>query len=139
MIRKTLTSMAFVAGCVIVLAVPASQAQIIDTQAQLRTTAPHPKAGDRVDRMASSDRMENGRYEHLLRTDPAFRQSRMQKECGPITDLQLRVSCEDSFSAWQDEPSLGWDERMNGGSTGMMNSIGAMPYGPNMYDPGAGR
>ena len=32
-------------------------------------------------------------YERLLRTNPAFRQARMGKECGPITDPQLHQSC----------------------------------------------
>jgi len=139
MIRDTLTRLTLVAGCAMALAVPAAQAQVIDTQGQLRTPAPRLKAGDHAQGMASSDKMESGQYEQLLRNNPAFRQSRMQKECGPITDPQLRASCEDSFSAWQDEPSLGWHERMTGGSTGTMNSTGAIPYSPNIYDPGAGR
>ena len=137
MIKKTLTSIAFAAGCAIALAAPA-QAQVIATQAQLRTMEPRLNAGHSVEWMASGDRMQDGRYEHRLRTDPAFRQSRMQKECGPITDMVLRVRCEDSFSAWQDEPSLGWQER-TGGSTGTMNSTGALPDTPNTVDPGAGR
>src|SRR5689334_5013956 len=101
MIKKMLTSIAFATGCAIALAVPVVQAQVVDTQGQLRTMEPRSNASHGVEWMASSDRMEDGRYEHRLRTDPAFRQSRMQKECGPITDMVLRVRCEDSFSAWQ--------------------------------------
>ena len=35
----------------------------------------------------------------------AFREARMRKECGPITDPQLRQQCLASFS--QDEPYVG--------------------------------
>jgi hypothetical protein len=139
MAKNTLASIAFATGCAIALSVPSAQAQVIDAQGQLRTTAPHPNAGHGVQWIADNNKMESGQYEHLLRTNSAFRQSRIQKECGVVTDPVLHVRCEDSFSAWQDEPSLGWDEKMNGGSSGMMNSTGAMPYGPNTYDPGAGR
>jgi hypothetical protein len=41
--------------------------------------------------------IESKQYEHQLRTNPAFRQARMRKECGPITDPQLRESCLASF------------------------------------------
>jgi hypothetical protein len=139
MIKQTLISLALMSGCAIALAAPAAQAQIIDTQGQLRTMAPRLKTGDHVQWMASSDKAQSGQYERLLRTDPAFRQTGMQKECGPITDPVLLASCEDSFSAWQDEPFLGWHERMTGGSTGTMNSTGTMPKGPDIYDNGAGR
>lgn len=135
--RKTLTGLAFFAGCAIALALPAAQAQTMNTQ--ILTTAPHLNAGDGIDRTADSNNMESAQYERLLQNNPAFRQSRMLKECGPITDLQLRLRCEDSFSAAEDEPSLGWHERMTGGSTGTMNSTGTTPYSPDMYGAGAGR
>jgi hypothetical protein len=38
------------------------------------------------------------RYDRLVGTDRAFRQARMRKECGPITDPQLHASCIASFS-----------------------------------------
>lgn len=139
MIKNTPTSIMLAAGCAIALAIPVARAQVIDTQGQLRTVAPRPNAGHDIAWIADNSKMESARYERLLRNNPAFRQTRMQKECGPITDPVLRASCEDSFSAWQDEPSLGWHERMTGGSTGMMNSTGMMPNGPDMYDNGAGR
>jgi hypothetical protein len=40
------------------------------------------------------------RYERLIRTDPAFREARMRKECGPITDPQLHASCVASFNRY---------------------------------------
>jgi hypothetical protein len=42
--------------------------------------------------------IDSKRYEQLLRTNPAFRQARMRKECGPITDPQLHQSCLASFN-----------------------------------------
>jgi hypothetical protein len=41
--------------------------------------------------------IESKQYEQLVRTNPAFRQTRMKKECGPITDPQLHQSCLASF------------------------------------------
>jgi hypothetical protein len=49
--------------------------------------------------------IESKQYERLLETNPAFRQARMRKECGPITDPELRQSCLASFN--QSEPSVG--------------------------------
>jgi hypothetical protein len=134
---KTLTGLAFAAGYAITLTLSVAQAQTVDTQ--ILTTAPRLNAGDRIDWTANSNNMDSAQYERLLQNNPTFRQSRMIKECGPITDVQLRLRCQDSFSAAEDEPSLGWNERMTGGSTRTMNSTGATPYSPGMYDAGAGR
>lgn len=41
--------------------------------------------------------IDGKRYEQLLRTNPAFRQARMRKECGPITDPELHQSGLASF------------------------------------------
>jgi hypothetical protein len=42
--------------------------------------------------------IESKQYELLLRTNPAFRQARMKKECGSINDPQLHQSCLASFA-----------------------------------------
>ena len=39
---------------------------------------------------------ESEQYDRLLKRNPAFRQARMRKECGPITDRQLHQQCLDS-------------------------------------------
>src|SRR6516225_11810426 len=44
-------------------------------------------------------------YDRLLETNPAFRQARVRKECGPITAPQLHASCLASFN--QNEPAVG--------------------------------
>lgn len=36
-------------------------------------------------------------YSAVLRSNSAFRQKRMQEECGPITDPQLHAQCLSSF------------------------------------------
>ena len=43
---------------------------------------------------------ESEQYERLLKGNPAFRQARMRKECGPITDPQLHRQCLDSFARY---------------------------------------
>jgi hypothetical protein len=54
--------------------------------------------GDASDSWSAKKNLnESKQYERLLRTNPAFRQARMRKECGPITDPELRKSCMASF------------------------------------------
>jgi hypothetical protein len=45
--------------------------------------------------------MEAQQYERLLETNPAFRMARIRKECGPITDPQLRADCIASFDQFE--------------------------------------
>ena len=49
--------------------------------------------------------VQSQRYDRMLETNRAFRQARMRKECGPITDAQLRANCLASFA--RDEPFVG--------------------------------
>src|SRR5215472_18397831 len=49
--------------------------------------------------------IESRQYDRELETNRAFRQACMRKECGPISDPELRQSCLASFQ--QDEPSAG--------------------------------
>jgi hypothetical protein len=44
--------------------------------------------------------IQSERYDRLLETNGSFRQARMRKECGPITDPQLHQSCLDSFAQY---------------------------------------
>src|SRR5215472_11018743 len=66
--------------------------------AQLITNGPQTNPGD-VSPSWSAQRnvVESEEYERLLKGNPAFRQARMRKECGPITDPQLHRQCLDSF------------------------------------------
>ena len=48
---------------------------------------------------------ESQRYDRLLETSRGFREARMRRECGPITDPELHQQCVASFG--QDEPYSG--------------------------------
>jgi hypothetical protein len=139
MIAKTLTSLALVAGSAMALAVSAAQGQVIDTQEQLRTPLPRLQASDRVEGFSDRNIMDSAQYEHLLRTSPAFRQSRMMKECGSLTVAHLRAGCMDSFSAYEDRRSMDLRDGLTGGGDGRMNPIDRTFQGPEMYDPRFGR
>jgi hypothetical protein len=45
--------------------------------------------------------MESQRYDRLLEMHPSFRMARIRKECGPITDPQLRADCIASFDQYE--------------------------------------
>ena len=44
---------------------------------------------------------ESAQYDRLLETNRAFRDARVRRECGPITDPTLRASCEASFGQYE--------------------------------------
>lgn len=46
---------------------------------------------------AQQNVIQSERYSQVLRTNPAFRNKRIQEECGPITDPGLRAQCVASF------------------------------------------
>jgi hypothetical protein len=48
-------------------------------------------------RSARQNVIESKQYEQALRTNAAFRQARVRRECGPITDPELHKSCLPSF------------------------------------------
>src|SRR5215472_1182190 len=68
---------------------------------QLITNGPQTNPGD-VSPSWSAQRnvVESEQYETLLNGNPAFRQARMRKECGPITDPQLHRQGLDSFARY---------------------------------------
>lgn len=79
---KTGTSLAFFAACLTALAaLPATSAT--------GSTA------------ARQNVIQSERYDRALETNASFRQARMRRECGPITDPQLRQSCLDSFAQYE--------------------------------------
>ena len=51
---------------------------------------------------------ESQAYERLLCTNASFRAKRVQQECGPITDPQLRQSCEASFECGRGAAAPNW-------------------------------
>jgi hypothetical protein len=66
---------------------------------------------------------ESEHYDRLLERNPAFRQARERKECGPITDPQLHQQCLDSFAQYESSgsstgygsSSANWGSRSNNG------------------------
>jgi len=64
-------------------------------QSNVETASPSWSARENV--------IQSQRYDRLVETNRAFREARMRKECGPITDPQLHQQCLDSFA--QLEPS----------------------------------
>ena len=103
MINKTVTSLAFAAGCVLAMgAMPPAQAQSYNPE--LVTNGPQASRGDFGDWSARRNVMESAQYDRLLQTNGAFRAARMRKECGPIGDPQLHAQCVASFG--QNEPAM---------------------------------
>ncbi len=85
-----------VAGSLIA-AVPAVQAQV---PAEMVTNGPQANPDDYSGGWSAQQNVrESQMYDRLIATNPAFRRARMQKECGPIDDPQLRQSCLASFGA----------------------------------------
>ena len=64
-----------------------------------------PQGSPPPDWSARQNVIESHRYDRLLETNRGFREARMRKECGPITDPQLHQQCLASFG--QDEPYMG--------------------------------
>ena len=100
MVINTAVTFATAAVCLAMAAAPVAHAQ-----AQRHTVtvkhAPIVNPGDVSEsRSAQQNVLESKQYEQLLRTNPGFRQARMKKECGPITDPQLHESCVAGFEQY---------------------------------------
>ena len=98
MMIKT-TSLAFAAACLMtVSAMPGAHAQMA-MGPQVVTNGPQTDAGDVSSSWSARQNViVSERYDRLVQTSPAFRHTRMQKECGPITDPQLHADCLASFN-----------------------------------------
>jgi hypothetical protein len=105
MIIKT-TGLVFAAACLMtVSALPAAHAQMAGGT-QVITNGPQTDPGDvSPSWSARQNVIDSQRYDRLLQTSRGFREARMRRECGPITDAQLHASCLASFN--QDEPYAG--------------------------------
>lgn len=118
MISNRLTTLALTAGCAIALAA-AAQAQPYPQQTapqftpnynyqqqaynspQMVTNGPQASAGDRGGWSARENVMESRHYDRMLQTNLSFRHFRERKECGPISDPQLRGECFASFRQYE--------------------------------------
>jgi hypothetical protein len=90
MLLKSATSLAFAAAALAAVAATPAGAQMA---ADPGDTSPNWSARQNV--------IESQHYDQLLQTNRAFREARMRKECGPITDQQLRQSCLASFAQYE--------------------------------------
>ena len=99
---KIATCVAFLVACLATIATT-------PTMARQTVVVKHPPIVSKGDVSPSwsprQNVIESKQYDRLLETNPAFRQARMRKECGPITDPDLRQQCLASFH--QDEPYAG--------------------------------
>ena len=70
------------------------------------TNGPQTNPGDVTPSWSARQNViQSQHYDRLLESNRGFRQARMRKECGPITDPDLRQQCLSSFH--QDEPYTG--------------------------------
>ena len=104
MMIKTATCLGFLVACLATIATtPTMARQTVVVKLK------HPPIVNQGDVSSSWSTRQNvidsKQYERLLATNPAFRQARMRKECGPITDPELHASCLASFN--QSEPYVG--------------------------------
>jgi len=112
MMLKTVTCFAFAATCLTAIAIMPVHAQMAGTYGSTpgdngaQSYSPQANPGD-MPQSSSARRnvIESKHYDRSLETNRKFRQARMRRECGPITDPELRQSCLASFN--QDEPYMG--------------------------------
>jgi hypothetical protein len=101
MMSKSVMSLVLAAGCVLALgAVPAAHAQNYPPP-QVVTNGPQANPGDYGDWSARANVIESRHYDNLLETNLAFRHYRERKECGPVSDPQLRGQCMASFQQYE--------------------------------------
>jgi len=109
MLLKSATSLAFATACLTAVATLPAHAQMAAPGApgtEVVTNGPQTNSGDMSPSWsARRNVIESQHYDRLLETNRGFRQARMRKECGPITDPELRQQCLASFR--QDEPYMG--------------------------------
>jgi hypothetical protein len=103
-------SLAFAVVCLTAIGATPVNAQMAGTPGvsgtRVLTNGPQATPGDTSPSWSARQNViESNRYDKLLETNRGFRQARMRKECGPITDPQLRQSCLSTFG--QDEPYMG--------------------------------
>jgi len=109
MLLKTATSFAFATACLTAVATLPAHAQMAAPAApgtEVVTNGPQTNPGDMTPSWsARRNVIQSQHYDRLLETNRGFRQARMRKECGPITDPELRQQCLATFR--QDEPYMG--------------------------------
>src|ERR1051326_2645768 len=100
---KLVTSLGFSIGCLTAIAaMPTAHAEMGAWGTELVTNGPRINRGDGSGPWAAQHNVRDSqRYDAVLNTNPNFRAKRMQKECGPIDDRQLRDDCLASFGRYE--------------------------------------
>jgi len=103
MVINIATTLAMVAVCLAAITItPAGHAQAQERRTVTVKHASITNPGDTSESWSPQRNiLESKQYEWLLRTNPAFRKARMQKECGGITFPELRESCLASFNNYK--------------------------------------
>jgi hypothetical protein len=98
MIISTAMTLAMAACLTAIATIPPANAQAAGRTVTVKH-APIVNQGDVSESWSARQNViESKQYERLLETNHGFRQARMRKECGPITDPELRQSCLASFN-----------------------------------------
>jgi len=103
MLTKQAISLVAAAGLIAAAMVPAAQAQMMAPMpgappAELYTNAPQVDPGDNPANWSPRQNViDSQRYEHMVRTNAAFRDARIRKECGSINEPALFQQCVASF------------------------------------------
>ena len=110
MLFKTTTSLALATACLTAVATMPAHAQMAGpyepSRTEVVTNGPQTNPGDASSSWSAQRNVtQSQQYDRLLETNHGFRQARMRKECGPISDPELRQACLASFN--QDEPYAG--------------------------------
>jgi ABC-type transport system substrate-binding protein len=82
--------------------IPSAHAQMVPmpppSRVDVYTNGPQADPGDNpANWSARQNVVDSERYERLVHTNPAFRQARIQKECGSINEPDLYQQCVASF------------------------------------------
>lgn len=103
MLNKKLASLMAASACVALAAtVPPAHAQMAPmpppSHVDVYTNGPQADPGDNPANWSPRRNVvDSERYEQLVHTNPAFRQARIQKECGSINEPGLYQKCVASF------------------------------------------
>jgi len=103
MVIHTAMNLAVAALCLAAVTItPGAHAQTQQRHTVTVKHAPIASPGDASESWSARQNIsESAQYERRLRTNPGFRKARMQKECGGITDSELRQSCLASFEKYK--------------------------------------
>ena len=122
MMLKRMANLAFAAACLTAIATMPAYAQMAGTYGSTpgyntpQSAVPQVNAAQSAS--ARRNVAESHQYDRAVETNRAFRQARMRKECGPITDPELRQSCLASFNQEESQMGSSTSSRSHGSGSG---------------------